>query len=186
MNMVKGQALSCYRGGRVVFSKLDFKVGAGKILRLTGPNGSGKSSLLRIIAGLLNPFAGQIHRSEDFIFLDQRQSIKPRLTVFENLKFWASLQRPVNVNDALDCWQLTKLKDLPAGFLSLGQKKRLQLCQLCLKPAPLWLLDEPMLGLDDKGVQQFTHLLRQHSDKDGITILATHEAIDGSNDLAVN
>jgi len=149
-------------------------------------HGSGKSSLLRIIAGLLNPLAGQIQTAEDFIFLDQLQSIKPRLTVFENLKFWASLQGTANLSEALDSWQLTKLKDLPAGFLSLGQTKRLQLCQLCLKPASLWLLDEPMLGLDDEGAHQFIHLLRQHSDKDGITILATHEAIDGSNDLAVN
>ena len=87
-------ALSCVRGGRPIFDGLSFKVGAGQVLELRGPNGAGKSSLLRILAGLLEPANGTVHidgASEDMVsihFLGHLDGLKSALTLRENLHFW--------------------------------------------------------------------------------------------------
>src|ERR1041384_8254042 len=93
-----GQALSCTRGGRKIFSNLSFSIFSGQALAVTGPNGSGKSSLLRMIAGLLTSEAGTISFSggehdltlaEQAHFLGHRDGVKLTLTVAENVAFWS-------------------------------------------------------------------------------------------------
>ncbi len=75
---------------------------------------------------------------------------------------------------ALACLGLTDLSDLPARMLSAGQKRRLALSRLALTAAPLWLLDEPTLGLDTASIARFGTLLAAHRDRGGIVIAATH------------
>src|SRR6202022_5166358 len=92
-----GRGVRCVRGGREVFSGLDFEASAGEVLAVTGPNGSGKTSLLRLIAGLLTISSGSIDLAggeaeltlpEQAHYLGPRDALKPALSVLENLAFW--------------------------------------------------------------------------------------------------
>src|SRR5579871_4501721 len=94
---LSGSGVTCVRGGREVFTSLDFEVAAGEILAVTGHNGSGKTSLLRLIAGLLMPTEGTIALEggeaeltlpEQAHYLGHRDALKPALSVIENLSFW--------------------------------------------------------------------------------------------------
>src|ERR1700710_801925 len=94
---LSGLKISCVRGGREVFSGLDFEASSGQALAVTGPNGSGKTSLLRLVAGLLAPAAGsfgleggeaELTLPEQSHYLGHRDAMKPALSVAENLSFW--------------------------------------------------------------------------------------------------
>ncbi len=188
MPVLMGQDLTCVRGDRIVFANLNFTLSRGDILNLVGKNGSGKSSLLRLIAGLLNPISGSIKHAESLghpLFITEKQVIKLELTVKENLKFWESvLGGPVD--EALSYWGLTALAQLPAKVLSLGQRRRLQLCQLVLRPAGLWLLDEPTLGLDADGVTKLCDLVDDHCARGGIAITVSHSPLPGLTSKTLN
>src|SRR5947209_3873276 len=94
---LRGFQIDCVRGGREVFSHLNFEAASGQALSVTGPNGSGKTSLLRLIAGLLVPASGSIELEggtaeltlpEQTHYLGHRDALKPALSVLENLSFW--------------------------------------------------------------------------------------------------
>jgi heme exporter protein A len=94
---LSGRGVTCVRGGREVFSGLDFEVGSGEVLAVTGHNGSGKTSLLRLVAGLLMPTEGtialeggeaELTLAEQAHYLGHRDALKPALSVAENLSFW--------------------------------------------------------------------------------------------------
>ena len=192
-----GNDLTCIRGERVVFSRLSFSVHGGQILTLRGPNGSGKSSLLRLMAGLGRPAAGALrwhdgggddeediaddraaHRGR-LIYIGHQDGLKPALTVRENLSFWASLANAeCRVDGALDLFALQPLAAVPARFLSAGERRRLALARLVAIPAPLWLLDEPTVGLDDRALESLLTLLAAHRDAGGMVVLSTHGPLD--------
>ena len=183
--MLQAAGLAVFRGERLVFRDLDFSVAAAGALLLTGPNGSGKSTLLRLLAGLLRPAAGQLSwNGEDaladlpaharrVVYVGHQDAVKPGLTAAENLGFAARLAGG-RVADALAAVGLAELADLPVRMLSAGQRRRLALSRLALSPAPLWLLDEPTLGLDTASVARFGGLLAAHRGRGGIAIAATH------------
>jgi heme exporter protein A len=188
-----GEALTCLRGERLVFEKLSFRARPGEALLLTGPNGSGKSSLLRLMAGLLPPAAGRLLWGEDAIaddpeahrarlhYVGHLDALKPALTVAENLSFYAAL-RGVPADDAaleraMDAFRIDRLADTPARFLSQGQRRRVALARLLAAPAPLWLLDEPTLALDDAALAALAAVLISHLAAGGHVIAATHASI---------
>jgi heme exporter protein A len=173
------QAVSAFRGERLVLDSIGFALDAGGALLLTGPNGAGKSTLLRVIAGLCRMEAGRIiyDGSDDLAgrvgYIGHQDAIKPGLTAAENLAFASALSgRPVA--PALAALDLTPLANLPARMLSAGQKRRLALARLVVSGAPLWLLDEPTLGLDTASVARFGAVLAEHRARGGIVIAATH------------
>jgi heme exporter protein A len=182
-----GQSITCFRGERFVFEGLDFTLSAGGALVLTGPNGSGKSSLMRIMAGLLQPADGQLLRDGEPIsaaiedhrerlhYVGYQDAIKSVMTVRENLSFWAGLKGGRGrVDDALDALGIARLADTPGQFLSSGQRRRLSLARLLASPAPLWLLDEPTVGLDREAVSIIEGIVAAHRAGGGMTVLATH------------
>jgi heme exporter protein A len=186
---LQAQGLAAFRGERLVFRDVDFAIGAGGALVLAGPNGSGKSTLLRLLAGLVHPMAGQLswhgqdtladpqEHARRVAYLGHQDAVKPGLTAAENLAFAATLSgRPVApaVNQALTTLGLAALADLPARMLSAGQKRRLALARLCLTAAPIWLLDEPTLGLDAAAITRFGALLATHRAAGGVVVAATH------------
>ncbi len=183
--MLQASGLAAFRGERLVFRDLDFAVGAGGALLLTGPNGSGKSTLLRLLAGLLRPAAGTLTwdgadaladlamHARRVAYVGHQDAVKPGLTAAENLRFAARLSGG-NVRDALAAVGLEELADLPGHMLSAGQRRRLALARLALSEAPLWLLDEPTLGLDAVSVERFGAMLKAHRAGDGMVIAATH------------
>jgi heme exporter protein A len=183
--MLEARDLACLRGERVVFAGLSFALAAGEALLLVGRNGAGKSSLLRLLAGLLPPAEGAVlWQGEDALadrpaharrlrYLSHQEALKPALTVRENLAFYARLWGG-DVPAALEAVALTPLADLPARVLSAGQKRRLALARLLLGQAPLWLLDEPSVGLDSASVERLGGILQRHRAAGGVVLAATH------------
>jgi heme exporter protein A len=182
---LRGREVRCVRGGREVFSGLDFVVSGGEALAITGRNGSGKTSLLRLIAGLLVPDGGSIAIEggdteltlpEQVHYLGHRDAQKPALSVLENLTFWRDFLGG-EVADSADCLGrvgLAHAVDLPAAYLSAGQRRRLSLARLLAVRRPVWLLDEPTTALDASGQTMFAGLMRDHLAGGGLIIAATH------------
>jgi heme exporter protein A len=177
--------LKCVRGGREVFSSLTFEAPAGELLVVTGRNGSGKTSLLRLIAGLLVPAAGsllleggdaELTLAEQAHYLGHRDALKPALSVAENLRFWGDFLGG-EASDAiasLTAVGLDRTAQLPAAYLSAGQRRRLSLARLLAIKRPIWLLDEPTTGLDASGQDMVVGLMRDHVGSGGLIVAATH------------
>jgi len=168
--------LACARGGRLLFQGLSFAVEPGDALRLTGPNGAGKSSLLRLIAGLLEPAAGRIARPERMAFAGHEVALKPRRSLAHELGFWARLDgRSDSVwREAADALALTPLLDLPCELLSNGQRRRAAIARAAASGAELWLLDEPEAGLDAASLERLGALMAAHRATGGMVVAATH------------
>jgi heme exporter protein A len=163
------QALTCLRGGRTLFSGLSFELSAGSLMQVVGPNGCGKTSLLRILSGLRQPDAGcvrwagvAIEEAEDdftenLAYLGVQSALKRELTPLENLGFSLALARTacLTPGQALEALRLTPLADIPCQRLSTGQVRRVALARLLMLGSPLWILDEPLTGLDQDSRRDF-------------------------------
>lgn len=172
--LLRFEQVSCRRGGRLLFEGLDLQVGPGEALHLTGPNGSGKSSLIRLAAGLLHVESGTIQRSE-LALADEHLALDRELPLRRALKFWGG-----DVDRAMDSLGLGRLAGVPVRLLSTGQSKRATLARVAAANAPLWLLDEPLNGLDDDGVRLMDAILAGHLEKGGAVLAASHGVLGGS------
>ena len=164
--------LACRRGERVLFRGLTFELKAGEALQVVGPNGTGKSSLLRILAGLLAPFAGTVERSGAIGLVDERPALDEHLPLGRALEFWARIDAPAPPAPDLG---LDPLMDVPVRFLSTGQRKRAALARLVRQQAPLWLLDEPLNGLDSEAARTCEALVAGHCANGGLAVVASHQ-----------
>jgi len=184
---LKAEGLTCNRGGREVFRDLSFGLAAGETLLVSGRNGAGKSSLLRMVAGLVRIVAGRLTLSggksdipigEQAHYLGHQDAMKPSLTVGENLQFWSRFLgdgRPAE--PALEAVDLGPLADLPAAYLSAGQRRRLSIARLVAVPRPIWLLDEPTSSLDAPSQKRLAELMHGHLADGGLIIAAAHGTI---------
>jgi heme exporter protein A len=182
---LSGRGVGCIRGGREVFSGLDFAAAAGEALAVTGPNGSGKTSLLRQIAGLLAIADGSIDLdggdseltlAEQAHYLGHRDALKPALSVMENLEFWRDFLggEASDAAASLAAVGLDHTAQLPALVLSAGQRRRLSIARLLAVRRPVWLLDEPTSALDSDGQAMFSALMQEHLARGGMIVAATH------------
>jgi heme exporter protein A len=180
---LKAENLSCERGGRRIFENVNFTLASGEMMELRGPNGAGKSSLLRLLAGLNVPASGSANleggnaeatMAEQAHYIGHAEANKPALTVRENLNFWSHFLGGTNAGAALDTFNMAALADDPALLLSAGQKRRLALTRLVIALRPLWLLDEPTVGLDAASLLQLQTQIRIHLKNGGMVIAATH------------
>src|ERR1051326_5614761 len=192
LSLVEAKNLTCERGGRRIFRDISFAAATGQVLTLEGPNGAGKSSALRILAGFLPQAAGDIRmqmtagyavtdaeeRGRLVGWIGHTDGVKAQLSVLENARFFAALYGArIDVIEVLNHVGLKRLIDLPAQYLSAGQRKRLGLARLILSNRPLWLLDEPLSSLDAAGRRLAAELIGEHCDDGGIVIVATHETL---------
>lgn len=177
--------LTCHRGGRDVFAGINFAVADGELLAVTGRNGAGKSSLLRTVAGLVRLTAGELTFeggdgeltiAEQAHYLGHQDALKPSLSVGENLRFWAGFfgQKSIAIESPLEAVDLEALADLPAAYLSAGQRRRLSIARLLAVKRPIWLLDEPMSTLDTAAQQRLAGFMRTHLAEGGLILAATH------------
>ena len=181
--------LDCVRGGKRVFSNLNFALSRGEALLVTGPNGAGKSSLLRILAGLLRPSGGELALlgadperaiAEQAHYIGHLDPLKSSLSSLENLRFWARFlggERAKPPLEALAAVGLDRVSDLSAGYLSAGQRRRLSLARLLAVERPIWLLDEPGAALDSAGQDFLQQTMHGHLAAGGLILAATHTAL---------
>lgn len=180
--------LACRRGGRDVFAGVSFAVTSGEALTISGRNGAGKSSLLRMMVGLVRLAHGRIaleggdpesNVAEQSHYLGHQDALKPALSVAENLRFWAEF-----LGGGAAAWAeplaavgLDGLADLPAAYLSAGQRRRLSIARLLAVRRPIWLLDEPTSALDATAQQRLGEFMRAHLAGGGLILAATHSAL---------
>jgi len=185
-------ALACERDLRLLFENLELRLVSGDMVQISGPNGSGKTSLLRLLAGLMQPTEGQVllngqplteQRSElarNLLWIGHAAGIKDLLTPEENLSWLCALHHPAE-RDAI--WQalaavgLRGFEDVPCHSLSAGQQRRVALARLYLDSPPLWILDEPFTALDKQGVAQLEEHLAGHCERGGLVVLTTHHSL---------
>lgn len=187
------RALTCERDWRVLFSGLDLQLQRGQMLQVSGPNGSGKTSLLRLLAGLMQPTEGEIlvqgrplgrqrhELASQSLWIGHAAGIKGLLTPEENLIWLTALQHGADLDEiraALAIVGLRGFEDVPCHTLSAGQQRRVGLARLHLPRAPLlWILDEPFTALDKKAVAELERHLAAHCEQGGMVIFTTHHEL---------
>jgi heme exporter protein A len=189
MAELSGTGLTLIRGDRCLFQNLDFAAASGELLMVEGPNGSGKTSLLRAIAGLLDPDEGVVRWNNtnvkknrqsfhaNLVWMGHRPGFKGDLTLIENLRFEAGL-RSMNMSTAehrLVRLGVASLTGIPFRSLSAGQQRRVALARLMLAEAPLWLMDEPFTNMDSDGQRLVIEVLQEHLQDGGLCVMATHQ-----------
>lgn len=167
------------RGGRTLVEGLDLGLAPGERVHVTGANGSGKSSLLRLAAGLLRADRGRVERAPAAL-ADDHPALDRELPLGAALGFWARLGgSPGRVGEALAALGLERLAEVPVRLLSAGQLKRAALARVLASSAPLWLLDEPLNGLDSSGLQRIAGVFDGHCAAGGAVLAASHVALPG-------
>ncbi|MFN2515103.1 MAG: cytochrome c biogenesis heme-transporting ATPase CcmA [Pyrinomonadaceae bacterium] len=191
--MLEVTNLECVRGDRKLFSNISFSMTPGTLLQLTGPNGSGKTSLLCIVCGLMAPENGEVRwqsanirslgeeYSQRFTYVGHRNGVKEELSSLENLRVSSGLTG-INLTreearQALEQVGLAGRENLPARFLSEGQRRRSALARLLTGNTPLWVLDEVLASLDSAAVRLVKSLIEEHLSKGGMAIVATHQEL---------
>ncbi|WP_027442906.1 heme ABC exporter ATP-binding protein CcmA [Erythrobacter cryptus] len=176
--LLAAEGLACRRGARLLFRGLSFRLEGGAACHVTGANGAGKTTLLRTLAGLASPFAGSVTRAGAAGLLAERSGLDPELPLARALAFWFALDRVEDAGAIMARLRLAALAEVPVRYLSTGQHKRAALARLLGQRAPIWLLDEPLSGLDAASRALVSELVQAHCQGGGIALIASHQPLD--------
>jgi heme exporter protein A len=186
------KSLSCVRGEKYLFRKLNFEVPPGQLLFIKGQNGSGKSTLLKILTGLASPEKGEvlwdgqnITRCAQFCsnlsYVGHKDGLKLALTPHENvvaaLELGECHDASTNSSGILMQFDLAQEQHIPCQQLSAGQRRKVALAIMILKNRKLWVLDEPYTSLDKKSIDLLNRFLMQHLVNNGMVVMASHMPI---------
>lgn len=191
--MLELKSLACVRGERRLFSGISAHYAPGTLVRVCGDNGTGKTSLLRMVAGLSEPAAGQIlwqgqdsqrERAafqRDLVYLGHASGIKDELDPVENLMASSALAAEAiaiePARQALGEMGLGERLALECKVLSAGQRRRVALARLLVTRKPLWLLDEPFNALDPQAVGRLADTVGRHLAAGGLCLYTTHQPV---------
>lgn len=196
LSQLEVSGIECIRQDIILFQDVSFKLHSGDLLQIDGVNGSGKSSLLRLLAGLMQPNAGEIiwqgkeisrcryEYQQEIIYIGHLNGVKDALTALENLRVMVALagSKPdIPLSNALDQVELAGMDTIPLSRMSAGQKRRVALARLFVTKAAIWLLDEPFTSLDASGKLVIERLIAEHCARGGIIIFATHQPMEIEN-----
>ncbi|MCC7215694.1 MAG: cytochrome c biogenesis heme-transporting ATPase CcmA [Burkholderiales bacterium] len=192
--MLEARDLAGRRGHARLFTGVSFAVAPGEALVVAGPNGTGKTTLLRMLAGLAQPEAGEIRwrgqpvrtfaaaLRQSVAYSGHATALKDDLSTEENLVSLVSLAgvpvTPGEAHEAISAVSLSRQRNLPARVLSAGQRRRVGLARLRLLKRPLWILDEPTTALDAAGIDFVAGMMREQLSRGGIVVAATHQPLD--------
>ena len=193
LSQLEVSGLECIRQDIILFQDISFKLHSGDLLQIDGVNGSGKSSLLRLLAGLMQPNAGEIiwqgkeisscrnEYQQEINYIGHLNGVKDALTALENLRVMVALagSKPdIPFSKALDQIELAGMESIPLSRMSAGQKRRVALARLFVTKAAIWLLDEPFTSLDASGKLVIERLIAEHCARGGIIIFSTHQPVE--------
>lgn len=176
---------------RFLFRQLSFEVAPGQLWHIKGPNGCGKSTLMSLLTTQREPSEGDVifhdestDLSHQFEYLAAEQNaLFGDLSALANLRFWRQWKSADQVADdelwqELQAWGFTNrlvVEDFPVNTFSTGMKRKLALARVALSGSPLWLLDEPLYGLDDKALAVFRERLARHCADGGAVVTVSHD-----------
>lgn len=191
--MLSVKSLSFSFKHRPLFKELSFDLSDGDVFHLTGENGTGKSTLMSILAGFRSPTLGEIayftngkeieDRREFLEYLSaEANGLYMKMDATQNLNFWSQARGltldPHVIKEELTSWglghELVRINFSVEKF-STGMRRRLALARLNLSNAKVWLLDEPIYGLDTKGIDKFREILTKHRDQGGSCLVISHD-----------
>jgi len=192
--MLEVSSIYLYRNRKQVFKDFSLNLKNREIILLEGENGVGKTSLLNMISGLILPDKGGIkicrksiielgnQKKKIFTYIPDKNCLKENLSVNENLKSWLKLSN-LKVNDnsyqkALNTFSLDSIQETLVKSLSHGQKKKVALTKLLFSKSKLWLLDEPLNGIDTKTITALKKIMVEHIKKNGSILFSSHVKID--------
>ena len=201
LHNIEVTGISCTKGDNELFSDFNFSFISGNNYHITGENGSGKTSFLKILSGLAQIENGSIlwnkkniedhpeSYRQNLLYIGHKNAVKGELTVLENLVFFSKLQGTndtIDLLDIIDKCELSGYENISCKYLSLGQTRRVAIAKLFIGNAKIWLLDEPINGLDVNGIEVFCNRVNHHTSEGGITIFTSHQSLDLMNQLQVH
>jgi ABC-2 type transport system ATP-binding protein len=181
-----------YGGGIKAVDGITLEVRSGEIFGFIGPNGAGKTTTIKMVTGILHPDAGTIlvdgkdivkepiEAKLRFGFVPDDPNLFPRLKGIEYLNFIGDLYgveqelRRERVATLADRFGLAKALSDRIQSYSHGMRQKLVLLGALLHEPPVWILDEPMTGLDPRSSFELKEMMRQHADKGHTVFFSTH------------
>jgi ABC-2 type transport system ATP-binding protein len=175
--LIVADSLSRSFGGREVVHRVSFSVAPGEVVGFLGPNGAGKTTVMRMLLGLIRPGAGSARTDGRVGYLPESFAAYDALSVKGYLRFMCAMKR-VNPDDIARVMRKAGVHDLarrPVGRLSKGQRQRVGMAQALLGSPPVYVFDEPTIGLDPRQVVETRRVVRDLASEDGAAVLlSTH------------
>lgn len=171
---------------RLIIQDVSFSIDEGEIVGLIGNNGSGKTTIMKLITGLLRATSGEIYINKYSIKIQKRKALEYigavievpalylHLTGYQNIKYFSRFYNDIKeerIEEIIDLLEMRSFINLKVSEYSLGMKQRLGIAVSMIHNPKLLILDEPINGVDSKGVMLLRKHLRDIAKKYGISIL---------------
>jgi ABC-2 type transport system ATP-binding protein len=179
LTLIEARSVSKRYGDRLALKSVSMSAARGDIVAIIGPNGAGKTTLLSIVAGIQQPDEGKVSRPpRELGWVPQQAAVYGKLTVAENLRLFARLEKRPDVEDVVArMLRQTRLEDRAGdqvATLSGGNRQRVNVAVGLLSEPDVLLLDEPSAALDPRQRERLWEFLRALADQGTAIIFSTH------------